>query len=368
MKKTLALILCLMMALSTVSCALAQSAIPSFDTGWAGENYVMPVPAPPLADITIRETTGRISGGPAIDASGKDESLTQEAVEAYRKTLGDLGFVNDLRETTFDSPHGYEFSARNDRGDYIYLYYDAPYLWCVVELAMVEEAPAEEATDFDPAWAGDEYVMPIPLVPFSSYYVDFSESQNLFMISDTSVKEEWANYENLSAYCDTLKALGFTEIETDVLSEEAFQTELTTKGAATLFAASNAEGYRVQIYQEESTPMVWLYGPEKEEAAEPQKEAESAFQKIQLPDLEWICKEMEEPNGNKYLSHSAKNVPQDVVEAYVEDLKAAGYVQYDGSECDTDKSWYFRNEETYGSQIITYIFSGRLQIDTFGDF
>ena len=141
----------------------------------------------------------------------------------------------------------------------------------VTEAEPIQEsiAPAEteaptEATEaapaFDTGWAGPEYVMPIPQPPFAIYSVHFEESQNLYIIQDDSEYSDRADYDALAAYCDALKAAGYVSIEKDVLSADAFHAELGSVGASTLFAASHATGCRVLVYQEEVTPMVWVYG------------------------------------------------------------------------------------------------------------
>ena len=103
--------------------------------------------------------------------------------------------------------------------------------------------------------------MPIPEVPFAEYDVSYSDTQKLYMIVDISASEARADHAVLSAYCDTLKNAGYTTIEKDVLSADVFQTEVSSMGASTLFAAGNPDGLRVMVYQEESTPMVWVYAP-----------------------------------------------------------------------------------------------------------
>ena len=94
---------------------------PAFDTGWAGAEYVMPIPAPPVDDFVVTEIGARF-GGVAIQIFANNvENLTDDDVVTYRYTLESIGFVNGIYERDFDSSHGYEFSAQNENGDIVYI-------------------------------------------------------------------------------------------------------------------------------------------------------------------------------------------------------------------------------------------------------
>ena len=108
---------------------------PTFDTSWAGDKYVMPIPAPPVSDLQIDEFVGR-SGGNAIQVAAQDvQNLTNDEIAAYRQTLETLGFSNNIYEKDFDSEHGYEFSAFNENEDYVYLNYYSDYFILIFEFA-----------------------------------------------------------------------------------------------------------------------------------------------------------------------------------------------------------------------------------------
>lgn len=93
----------------------------AFDTSWAGDEYVMPIPAPPVTNFEISEMSAR-GDGTAIQIFTQDvQDLTNDAVEEYRTALESLGFVNGIYERGFDSEHGYEFSAQNENGDTVYI-------------------------------------------------------------------------------------------------------------------------------------------------------------------------------------------------------------------------------------------------------
>ena len=166
MKKAIALLLVLLMVLSLVACGnqtnteksnttneqtksttsdseetgtikenTEQEETPAFDTTWAGNTYVMPIPAPPVSDLKIDEFVGR-SGGNAIQVSSQNlQNLTNDEIVAYRQTLEGLGFVNNIYEKDFDSDHGYEFSAYNENEDYVYINYYNEYFILIFEFA-----------------------------------------------------------------------------------------------------------------------------------------------------------------------------------------------------------------------------------------
>jgi len=129
------------------------------------------------------------------------------------------------------------------------------------DASAAPDASQPEEESFDSSWAGADVKIPLPQPPFGVFSVHFQESQNMYIVQDDSDPSARANYDSLAAYCDELKAAGYTQIEKDVLSSGEFQDKLGTVGAATLFEAYNAGGYRVMVYQEESTPMVWVYCP-----------------------------------------------------------------------------------------------------------
>ena len=108
---------------------------PAFDASWAGDAYVMPVPAPPVATFEVAEGGSR-NGGVALQITATEvQDLTNDAVAAYRQTLEDLGYVNNIYERDFDSDHGYEFSAQNEEGNTVYITFNGKYFVMMFEFA-----------------------------------------------------------------------------------------------------------------------------------------------------------------------------------------------------------------------------------------
>lgn len=98
-----------------------ESTAPAFDTGWAGDEYVMPIPEPPFAyevnrnenTITIKATNG-----------GQDGDVTHESILDYCEELKNAGFALDLRENEIGVRYErtcYEFYAGDSNGNSVNL-------------------------------------------------------------------------------------------------------------------------------------------------------------------------------------------------------------------------------------------------------
>ena len=118
----------------------------------------------------------------------------------------------------------------------------------------------EDKTAFDTSWAGGDYTMPVPQTPFK-HSVSYSESQKMYTIINADTAEE-ISYDDIAAYCNILKDIGYTNVEKDVLTADEMQKELDkTGGAATAFIAKNGDGSRVVVSKEFSTWMVMVSMP-----------------------------------------------------------------------------------------------------------
>ncbi|MDO4474751.1 MAG: hypothetical protein Q4B75_08890 [Eubacteriales bacterium] len=153
MKKTIALVLCLLMVVSLTACGGQATADessasaeqtetaeptteettqpeessepvetePAFDTGWAGPDYIMPIPEPPFAyeinvdgtSVEIRSTNG-----------GTDGDVTHQSILDYCEELKNAGFTSNLTENEIGERNGrtcYEFSASDSVGNNVNL-------------------------------------------------------------------------------------------------------------------------------------------------------------------------------------------------------------------------------------------------------
>lgn len=101
----------------------------TFDTSWAGADYEMPIPEPPFA-YEIDES----SSGVKISSTngGEDGDVTHNSILEYCDFLKEVGFDMDVRENVIGERYGrtcYEFSAKNEAGNYVELIDDGG---CVV--------------------------------------------------------------------------------------------------------------------------------------------------------------------------------------------------------------------------------------------
>lgn len=250
-----------------------------------------------------------------------------------------------------------------------------------VEPTTEETEQPEESSEpaFDTSWAGDEYVMPIPEPPFTQFEISGADHEYQIISTNESEIAELTR-QDIIDYCKILQDLGFT-ID--------MQAEDVDEGSDTgyQFEATNADGVYCYIAFMESRQAVYILiqtedveneigendtttsDEESGNTIEESGDTILKFSSAALPDLEWTCEEKEEANGKRYLSYEAENVPQDVVEDFVEQLKAAGYTLYEESVDEAWCFWGFSNDATEGSAIIGFSRKhGKCQIDIFGDF
>lgn len=140
MKKTIALVLCLLMVVSLAACGGQATADessasaeqtetaeptteettqqeeiskpvetepeetePNFDTSWAGADYIMPIPEPPFTQFSVDKSESQETIQYIIFADGDEiAALTQDDVLAYTEALKDAGFSCVDYEGDFD--------------------------------------------------------------------------------------------------------------------------------------------------------------------------------------------------------------------------------------------------------------------------
>lgn len=242
-----------------------------------------------------------------------------------------------------------------------------------VETAVTETEPA-----FDTSWAGDQYVMPIPKPPFEAFEISGEEYEYQLVSTNESEIAE-LTHQDIIDYCKGLQNLGFT-----IDMQEAMITEGTDTGYQ--FEATNADGVYCYVAFMESRQVVYILikqdtaALEQDSTAQNQENEDSSkseettdsnetSQKVDMPDIDWDCEEVEEANGNKYLSYSAQDVSLDLIEDYVEKLASAGYVMIENGADGNWLFWSFSNEKTGGSMYIGYHTKlSKCQIDIFGEF
>lgn len=77
---------------------------PAFDTGWAGDGYVMPIPEPPFEKFTVECYENKNYVQYYVYSTDKSEvsALTQEDVVAYCELLKNNGFTNITVEMDYN--------------------------------------------------------------------------------------------------------------------------------------------------------------------------------------------------------------------------------------------------------------------------
>lgn len=235
----------------------------------------------------------------------------------------------------------------------------------------VETEPVETEPAFDTSWAGADYIMPIPEPPFA-YEVNV-DGAAVEIRSTNGGMDGDVTHQSILDYCEELKNAGFTlNLTENEIGERYGRTCYE-------FSASDAAGNNVNLIDDGGGVVIYVAlkktsnetNTEENNVKEESEDTILKFGNAMLPDLEWTCEEKEEPNGNKYLNYETENAPQDVIEDFVEQLKAAGYTLYEES-VDEDSNWYFwgfSNNVTEGSANINFSSKySTCQIYIFGDF
>ena len=259
-------------------------------------------------------------------------------------------------------------------------------LLCLLLMMSVcaAEAPATEEFVFDPAWAGEEFSMPVPKPPFEQLEVQHPDDE-MYMITALDPAEVGAVTDAaVLEYIEQLKTL----IKFDQINMEGFYLNRYDEPKYG-FGGQTEEGIVVEFDlgrgggKGEAEPgfimvLIWPEEAEAEETTEPaadaslsaETKAEPKSEDTEVPvgTAKWTSETMTEPNGNVYTRHSAKDIAKEEVDAIVNYLMSR-YKLYEDVD---DGKWHhygFENEETYGSLMLGY--SEKYQkcnIDVFGDF
>ena len=259
-------------------------------------------------------------------------------------------------------------------------------LLCLLLCAgCLAEAPAV----FDPAWAGEEFNMPVPKPPFEQLQVQHPDDE-MYMITALDPAEVGAvSDEAVLAYIEQLKKL----IAFDQINMEGFYLNRydepkygfgaqTEEGIVVEFDLGRGGGkgeaepgfimvlvWPEQIASEEVTePAITVEASAEPETTTAPEEQTPAAEEKPASTVEWTSEAMTEPNGNVYMHHQAEKISKEEVDAIVQYLMSR-YKLYEDVD---DGKWHgysFENEETYGSLILVY--SEKYQkcnIDIFGEF
>lgn len=362
MKKTIALLLCLLMAVSLAACGGQKTTEesstnteqtetkpsaeeneqpeetgepdadepvetkPAFDTSWAGDEYVMPIPEPPFTryDLNVNEHSG---GAVYFINTNSDEvgALTEGDILGYRDALKAAGFTQVDNDSEFNT-ESYFFEAHTEDGTASVIFE------CHIQSGaigiIVETTSAASTAAFDTSWASNDFEKLIPQPPFEGWSGE-ETSKNVYEMETSQANADGSGtyYDTWAEYIQTLSDCGFT-VQGDAYSAEG------TDGNGNMVKLQCGDGYAwITIIKAAATQ-------NDSESISSSDNSEEGNKMPELPDLEWTCEEKENSKGTKYLVYEAENVPQNVVEDYVEQLKSAGY-SMDEESFEEDGEWYF---------------------------
>ena len=234
MKKTIVLVLCLVMVVSLAACggqATAdessasaeqtetaepkteettqpeESSEPAFDTSWAGDEYVMPIPEPPFAyeinmdgtAVDIRSTNG-----------GMDGDVTHRSILDYCQELKNAGFTLNLAENEIGERYGrtcYEFSASDAAGNNVNLIDDGGGVIIYVSLTKTSgQTNTEENSSMD------VFSLGIPKLPEGNWEKE-QLNDNTYIITIEKI-----DYTEIDKYIGTLFSENFEIFEIEPYS------------------------------------------------------------------------------------------------------------------------------------------------------
>lgn len=248
MKKTIALVLCLLMVVSLAACGGQATADessasaeqtetaeptteettqqeessepvetepvetePAFDTSWAGADYIMPIPEPPFAyeinvdgtSVEIRSTNG-----------GMDGDVTHQSILDYCEELKNAGFTLNLTENEIGERYGrtcYEFSASDAAGNNVNLIDDGGGVVIYVALKKTSsETNTEENSSVDVSYIG------IPDLPDGDWNIELSGEMYKCLIDNIQ-------YSMVQDYVKTLESAGFNVVNESEVKEQSLK-------------------------------------------------------------------------------------------------------------------------------------------------
>ena len=209
MKKTVIWVLCLLMVVFLVACGVqaiaeesGKSAESAFDTSWAGDEYVMPIPEPPFAytvsvngtAVEIRSTNG-----------GKNGDVTHQSILEYCDALKNAGFTLKLSENEIGERYGrtcYEFSAKDAAGNHVELLDDGGAVMIFTNLAKVSDETHTEGNN-----SVDISALGIPELPEGNWEKE-QVNDNTYVMTIEDI-----DYADIDKYLGTLFSEHFSIID-----------------------------------------------------------------------------------------------------------------------------------------------------------
>lgn len=352
MKKLMALLLCLIMSMGFAS-GMAEEEN-SFDAGWAGKEYTMPIPAPPFAQFAVE-----VSGDPesvlkyqVMSTSTEEiDALKMEDIIAYCEELKAIGFTNVDTEGEVEKQKGYEFAAQRPADEaFAYLAYSGTSQYI---LLMVEQHA--------PAGISNSFTALIPKLPFHGWGVT-EETERVCKMEIGGLNTSEATHSADSGEDDGAdKAVLIGYIES--LNDHGFVVEEVAEGYQ--WRASDELGNKLEIMCAEG--YCWLTITKAAEKVEKPEEKELVNENSntnsglpELPEGNWETKDTEE--GIRYV---LENATREQAEEYVQKLKEANYQLQDEFADDRELFWAFTSEDGVSLTVGYRIKYEEFDIDVF---
>lgn len=178
----------------------------AFDTSWAGDEYVMPIPEPPFTKFDIRKDV--VSDGSVhymISASGDEiRALTRDHVMAYKGKLVDAGYTSVDYESDF-SEESYMYAAYTEnRSALVFLEFHIQMGAVVIRVEQYAMKNTETESSSATLQLGNQF----PAIPDGAW-VEKETTTDTFCY--LYVKE--IDYKKIVGFCDKLITEGFSITE-----------------------------------------------------------------------------------------------------------------------------------------------------------
>ena len=187
--------------------AETEETTPAFDTSWAGDEYVMPIPEPPFTQFEIEkneDSDGSVNY--MIRASGDEISaLTQDDVMAYKEELIDAGYTCVDYESDF-SAESYMYAAyTEDCSALVFLEF---HIQMGAVVITIDQYPAVENTETESNSATLQLGNQFPKIPDGDWVEKETTTDTYCYLYAKEI-----DYNKIVDFCDMLITEGYSIVE-----------------------------------------------------------------------------------------------------------------------------------------------------------
>lgn len=206
---------------------------PTFDTSWAGDGYIMPIPEPPFTQFDIKKN--EYSSGSVrymISAFGDEISvLTQDDIMAYKEKLIDAGFTCVDYESDF-SEESYIYAAYTD-DKLIHVTFECHIQMGAIVIVVDQNSVIENGKDVEIS-QDDTTTSVIPELPEAEWKKETLNDNTYTMTTD------YIEYAEIEKYIEKLSEENFNIIEIEV-NEGGYCEFQAEKGVGNTFYKINIQ-------------------------------------------------------------------------------------------------------------------------------